>query len=92
MQHKGISGVLGAVARRFDPQPGTMGWGSTIAAAVAQAPNEARSDPWPGNSTCCGAAKKEKQNKTNANIYKDRGDGVPCGSVGSVSSIVTAVA
>lgn len=39
-----ISGVLGAPGCSFDPWTGTVGSGS---------------DPWPGNSICCRAAKKK---------------------------------
>ena len=31
----GISGILGALGRRFDPQPGTVGLETWIAAAAA---------------------------------------------------------
>ena len=34
--HKGISSILGALGFRFDPWPGRGGWGSCVAAAVAQ--------------------------------------------------------
>lgn len=39
--------------RGFNPLPGAVGSGSAVVTALAQV------DPWPGNSTCRGAAEKE---------------------------------
>ena len=50
---------LGSAGHKFYPWPGTVGEGSSVAAAVEWL----RSDPWPRNSICCGAAKKKKKKK-----------------------------
>ena len=58
MRHNRISGVLGALGRRFDSRPSTVGEGSSIAAAQSQL--RLGCNLWPGNSTCLRVAKKKK--------------------------------
>ena len=62
--HNGIGGRLGVLGRRFDPQPGTVGYGSGVAQPHLGWQLWLRSDPWPGNSVCRGVAKQEKKNYT----------------------------
>lgn len=42
-----IGTISGALGLEIDPQPGTLGWGSGIAAAGAWFTTGLGSDPWP---------------------------------------------
>lgn len=53
--YSSISSILGLLERWFDPRPGRVGEGCGVTAAAAWG------DPWAGNSTCRGEAKKEKK-------------------------------
>ena len=57
----GIVGVLGTQGCRFDPQP--VNWVKDLALSKVWLGSQlkVRSDPWPRNSVCCGAIKKEKK-------------------------------
>ena len=61
--HDGISGVSGALGRRFNPQPKDL----VLPQLWHQSHLQLRSDPWPGDSICCRVAKKEKQTKKKGN-------------------------
>ena len=52
--HSGNGGISGVLGHRFNPQPGPTQW---IKEPVLLQLWWLGSDPWPGNPTCCGAAK-----------------------------------
>ena len=48
---------------RFDPWPGTVGYGSSVAATVAQVTAPLRFDPWPLHMPHMAKKEKEKREK-----------------------------
>ena len=54
--------VWGALGCRFEPWPARQDKDSMLLQLWLRLQLQPRSDPWPGNSTCSGAAEKGKTN------------------------------
>ena len=57
--HNRISSISGALGYRFDPQPVTWFKDPELPQLQCGSQLHLGSDPWPGNSICCGAAKNK---------------------------------
>ena len=59
--HNRIISVSGALERRLDPRPAQWVKDPALLQLWLTLQLWLGSDPWPGNSTCCGVAKKKKK-------------------------------
>ena len=71
-----IGGIMGCF---FYPWPGTAGWDLALPQLQLQLKLWLRSDRWPGNSMCHGAAKKEKKWERNIIVFCSNRETVPPG-------------